>query len=257
MDSINISFDLLLSFAKLFGLTVCQTIVCSFDRLVTNHSLVALIDALQQFRVHIDCDNCDEFDEISVIIATPSGNSYLPHIIPTSGGFLVNYIPEQSGNYAISVLLNSILVPGSPFYVYVFPRPPKPDISELCSLVRAFGPGLSHGTVNKVSQFLIDAKEANHPGNLSVLIDGPSQSKLDCRDNSDGTCSVAYLCTVPGKYVISVLFDGYHINSSPFTAIINSGICLRLIRVYGISSGQLDCILSYPLEEPFISFPPN
>jgi filamin len=192
---------------------------------------VAVIDSLQQFRVNID-DNCDEFDEIAVIVKTPLNESFLPHIIPTSGGFLVNYVPQQSGIYVISVLLNSVFIPDSPFHVFVPPQP-KSDIS-LSSLVRAFGPGLTHGTVNKVAQFLIDTKAAKHVGNLSVIIEGPSQAKLDCRDNSDGTCSVAYLPTNIGNYVISITFDGQHIHSSPFVAKVNENLCLRFIRLYGL-----------------------
>jgi filamin len=195
---------------------------------------VAVINSLQQFRVNID-DICDEFDEIAVIIKTPLNESFLPHIIPTSGGFLVSYVPQQSGIYVISVMLNSIFIPDSPFHVFV-PLQSKSDISlsSLSSLVRAFGPGLTRGTVNKVAQFLIDTKAAKHVGSLSVIIEGPSEARLDCRDNCDGTCSVAYLPTSIGNYVISITFDGQHIHSSPFVAKINANICIRFIRVYGL-----------------------
>lgn len=192
---------------------------------------MAVINTLQQFRVDIE-DICDEFDEISVIIKTPSNESFLPHIIPTSGGFLVNYVPQQSGTYVISVLLNSIFIPNSPFNVYVLPQTKR--TIPLSLLVRAYGPGLTRGTVNKVAEFLIDTKEANYTGNLSVVIEGPSEARLYCRDNCDGTCSVAYLPTEIGSYVISITFEGQHIHSSPFVAKVNADICIKLIRVDGI-----------------------
>ena len=194
--------------------------------------LAALTDELQEFRVLVECAECDEFDEISVIISTPSGQSFLPKVIPSENGFLVQYIPQESGTYSVSVLLNSVFIPESPFTVDVLPSATTPDISEICWLVRAYGPGLTHGTVNRVAQFIVDAKAAKYAGRLSVLVDGPSEAKLECRNNNDGTCSVAYLPTRAGIYIVSILLDGYHINSSPFTAIINTGICLRLLNVY-------------------------
>ena len=37
-----------------------------------------------------------------------------------------------------------------------------------------------------------------------------------CSDNGDATCSVAYLPTVPGEYVINITFNNEHIVGSPF-----------------------------------------
>lgn len=167
-----------------------------------------------------------------MIISTPSGQSFLPSLIPAECGFLVQYIPQECGTYNVSVLFNSVFIPDSPFTVCVYPSATTPDpIADICRLVRAYGPGLTHGTINRVAQFIVDAKAADRGSSLSVLIDGPSQAKLECRDNSDGTCSVAYLPTRAGKYLVSILLDGQHINSSPFTAIVNNGIRLRLLNV--------------------------
>jgi filamin len=209
---------------------------------------VVLIDTIRQFRVRVDpSDNyCQptsalDSDELSVIITTPDGQSFLPTIIPetdqqSAGCFLINYVPNQVGDYVITVLWNSIYIPGSPFRVRAYGRR---DVSQL---IRAYGPGLTHGTIRKVAQFIIDTKnvpfDSPPTGGLSVVIDGPSRALIDCRDNGDGSCSVAYLTTRPGRYTVHVTSDGHHITGSPFTTIMGTGVSLKQIRVYGIDAGQ-------------------
>lgn len=49
-------------------------------------------------------------------------------------------------------------------------------------------------------------------------MEGPSKAEISCKDNKDGTCTVSYLPTAPGDYIIIVKFDDQHIAGSPFTA---------------------------------------
>ena len=73
------------------------------------------------------------------------------------------------------------------------------------SKVRAFGPGLSQGTVNKPADFTVDTRGAGN-GQLGVTVEGPSESKIDYEDNNDGSCRVTYHPT--GSLIFSVvLFD--------------------------------------------------
>lgn len=83
--------------------------------------------------------------------------------------------------------------------------------------VTAYGPGLTHGTVNKPTTFTIITKDAGE-GGLSLAVEGPSKAEITCKDNKDGTCTVSYLPTAPGDYNIIVKFDDKHIPGSPFTA---------------------------------------
>ena len=57
--------------------------------------------------------------------------------------------------------------------------------------VRAHGPGLSQGTVNKPADFVVDTRGAGN-GQLGVTVEGPSESKIDYQDNNDGSCQVTY-----------------------------------------------------------------
>ena len=53
-------------------------------------------------------------------------------------------------------------------------------------------------------------------GGLSLAIEGPSEAKMTCKDNRDGSCSVEYLPTEPGDYDIGIKFADKHIPGSPF-----------------------------------------
>lgn len=100
-----------------------------------------------------------------------------------------------------------------------------PTADELLAVqVRAFGPGLRDGmTAHHVAEFIVDLKpvltgvnSGCSAGRVQVIVDGPTEAKIHCKDNQDKTCSVAYLPTSPGLYSVSVLYNGYHINQSPF-----------------------------------------
>uniref|UniRef100_A0A3Q2XW38 Filamin C, gamma b (actin binding protein 280) n=1 Tax=Hippocampus comes TaxID=109280 RepID=A0A3Q2XW38_HIPCM len=83
--------------------------------------------------------------------------------------------------------------------------------------VRAFGPGLQGGVVGKPAPFTIDTKGAG-AGGLGLTVEGPCEAKIECQDNGDGTCSVAYLPTEAGEYAINILFAERHVPGSPFKA---------------------------------------
>jgi filamin len=87
--------------------------------------------------------------------------------------------------------------------------------------VYAYGPGLSHGVAGHPCEFTIVTKDAG-AGGLSLAVEGPSKSEINCVDNKDGTCSVTYLPTTPGEYTIVIKFDDQLISGSPFTAKITS-----------------------------------
>lgn len=83
--------------------------------------------------------------------------------------------------------------------------------------VKAFGPGLKGGLVGNPAEFTIDTKGAG-TGGLGLTVEGPTEAKIECSDNGDGTCSVSYLPTEPGDYVVNILFEEVHIPGSPFKA---------------------------------------
>ncbi|TMS19569.1 Filamin-B [Larimichthys crocea] len=153
-------------------------------------------------------------------------------------------------------------VPGSPFPVEA-QLPPDP------SKVKAFGPGLKGGLVGNPAEFTIDTKGAG-TGGLGLTVEGPTEAKIECSDNGDGTCSVSYLPTEPGDYLVNILFEEVHIPGSPFKAdvqmpfdpskVVASGSGLKRGKVGETSVVNVDCSRAGPGElslEAALDSPPT
>lgn len=48
-------------------------------------------------------------------------------------------------------------------------------------------------------------------GGLGITVEGPSESKINCRDNKDGSCSAEYVPFAPGDYDVNITYGGAHI----------------------------------------------
>ena len=57
-----------------------------------------------------------------------------------------------------------------------------------------------------------------HICNAGFSIEGPSQAKIDCNDNGDGSANVSYWPTEAGEYAVHVLCNEEDIPNSPFMA---------------------------------------
>uniref|UniRef100_A0A8B9R529 Filamin B n=1 Tax=Astyanax mexicanus TaxID=7994 RepID=A0A8B9R529_ASTMX len=183
-------------------------------------------------------------------ITSPSGKS-VPCAVepqPGKGASLVKYIPKEEGVYTVEILYEGNPVPGSPFPVDAM-LPPDP------SKVKAFGPGLKGGLVGNPAEFTIDTKGAG-TGGLGLTVEGPTEAKIECSDNGDGTCSVSYLPTEPGEYLVNILFEDVHVPGSPFhadiqypfdpTKVVASGSGLKRGKVGEISVVNVDCAKAGP-----------
>ena len=49
-------------------------------------------------------------------------------------------------------------------------------------------------------------------------IEGPSQAKIECNDNGDGSADVRYYPVAPGEYAVHILCDNEDIPKSPYMA---------------------------------------
>lgn len=80
-------------------------------------------------------------------------------------------------------------------------------------------------------------------GNLSLSIEGPSKADMDCEDNEDNTCRVAYRPTEPGNYVLSIKFGEEHIPGQ-WKSLCNlkSYLCSNLVDVT-FRPNHSDCVI--------------
>lgn len=121
--------------------------------------------------------------------------------------------------------------------------------------MKAYGPGLKGGLVGKPAEFTIDTKGAG-TGGLGLTVEGPTEAKMECSDNGDGTCSVSYLPTEPGEYLVNILFEAVQIPGSPFhadiqmpfdpTRVVATGPGLLRGKVGETSTVNVDCSKAGP-----------
>ncbi|XP_073337082.1 filamin-C-like isoform X4 [Pagrus major] len=146
---------------------------------------------------------------IKACISNPSGVNTDAYITDKGDGtYRVEYTPYEDGLHLIEVLFDDVSVPKNPFRV---------SVTEGCdpSRVRAYGPGLEEGLVNKPNRFTVETRGAG-TGGLGLAIEGPSEAKMSCKDNKDGSCSVEYIPFTPGEYDVNITFGGLPIPGSPF-----------------------------------------
>ena len=82
--------------------------------------------------------------------------------------------------------------------------------------IRCYGPGLQGGIVGYPADFTVETN--GETGALGFSIEGPSQAKIDCKDNGDGSADISYYPTAPGEYAVHVLCNEEDIPKSPWMA---------------------------------------
>ncbi|XP_072237631.1 filamin-B isoform X1 [Leuresthes tenuis] len=207
------------------------------------------VDEEQQFTV--DTTGAGGQEQLEVTMLSPSQRAVPCKVEPQPGKAgvrLVRYTPKEEGMYTVNVSYDGHAVPGSPFPVEA-QLPPDP------SKVKATGPGLKGGLVGSPAEFTIDTKGAG-TGGLGLTVEGPTEAKIECSDNGDGTCSVSYLPTEPGDYLVNILFENVHIPGSPFKAdiqmpfdpskVVASGSGLKRAKVGETSVVNVDCSQAGP-----------
>uniref|UniRef100_A0A1B0FQE1 Calponin-homology (CH) domain-containing protein n=1 Tax=Glossina morsitans morsitans TaxID=37546 RepID=A0A1B0FQE1_GLOMM len=197
----------------------------------------APLNSLQQFRV---ITNGLPKADLTVAITSPSGSRIKAHVIPTAEGFLVNFTPTQLGEYLLSICFGGTPITPRPFRLQCL------GVGD-STKVRAFGPGLERGLVGQPAEFMIDTRGAGQ-GGLGVTVEGPCEAAINCRDNGDGTCNVAYLPTEPGDYTVNITFNDCHIMGSPFQPFILPLPNLHNTRVSGIGIQPHGVVMSKPTD---------
>lgn len=68
---------------------------------------------------------------------------------------------------------------------------------------------------------------------MGLAIEGPSEAKMTCKDNRDGSCTVEYVPTEPGEYDVSIKFADQHITNSPFKVAVDKMMDSSVVRAQG------------------------
>ncbi|XP_040215154.1 filamin-B isoform X2 [Rana temporaria] len=146
------------------------------------------------------------------------------------GTYEVEYTPFEKGAHSVKVTYDDEPVPKSPF---------KVGVTEGCypSRVKAQGPGLQEALTNKPNAFSVITRGAGI-GGLGITVEGPSESKMSCKDNKDGSCSVEYMPYATGDYDVNITYDGEHIPGSPFKVPVKDIVDSSKVKVAGPGLGN-------------------
>lgn len=200
------------------------------------------MNASTEFTVDMSKVGSDiDHELLSCSIFDPRGQVVPSKIISGNADeiYRIMYAPFEAGRHTIELLYDNVPVPGSPFIVHV---------KNACdpNRVRAFGPGLEKGLTGESAKFTVETKGAGF-GGLSLSIEGPSEAKMSCVDNKDGSCSVDYMPTEPGDYDISIKFADQPIPGSPFKVTVEQSSDPSKVTVYGpgIEHGVREGISTY------------
>ncbi|KAM9327227.1 filamin-B [Gastrophryne carolinensis] len=170
-------------------------------------------------------------DHINAKITNPSGAATDCVVKDNGNGiYEVEYTPFEKGVHSVKVTYDEEPVPNSPF---------KVGVTEGCypSRVQAWGPGLQEALTNKPNAFSVITRGAGI-GGLGITVEGPSESKMSCKDNKDGSCSVEYIPYAPGDYDINITYDGQHIPGSPFKVPVKDVVDPSQVKIAGPGVGN-------------------
>ncbi|XP_062418891.1 filamin-A isoform X2 [Pungitius pungitius] len=170
-------------------------------------------------------------DHIKTLISNPSGSRTDALIADLGDGtYNVEYTPYEEGPHSVEVCYDGSPVPKSPFRVAV---------TEGCdpARVRVHGPGLKGGITNKPNKFTVETRGAG-TGGLGLAMEGPSEAKMSCTDNKDGSCSVEYIPYETGKYNLNITYGGQPIKGSPFSVPVSDTVDSTKVKCQGPGLGN-------------------
>ncbi|CAJ1055137.1 filamin-A isoform X2 [Xyrichtys novacula] len=183
-------------------------------------------EATTDFTVDARALNQAGGDHIKTHISNPSGSRTDALITDLGDGtYSVEYTPYEEGPHSVEVCYDGSPVPKSPFRV---------GVTEGCdpARVRVHGPGLKGGITNKPNKFTVETRGAG-TGGLGLAMEGPSEAKMSCTDNKDGSCSVEYIPYEPGKYNLNITYGGQPIKGSPFSVPVSDTVDSTKVKCQG------------------------
>uniref|UniRef100_A0A8C1F8L6 Filamin A, alpha (actin binding protein 280) n=1 Tax=Cyprinus carpio carpio TaxID=630221 RepID=A0A8C1F8L6_CYPCA len=170
-------------------------------------------------------------NHIKTCVNNPSGNRTEALIRDLGDGtYQVEYTPYEEGTHSVEVTYDNAPVPKSPFRV---------PVTEGCdpARVRVHGPGLQSGITNKHNKFTVETRGAG-TGGLGLAMEGPSEAKMSCTDNKDGSCCVEYIPYEPGTYNLNVTYGGQPITGSPFSVPVHDTVDATKVKCLGQGLGN-------------------
>ncbi|ESO84790.1 hypothetical protein LOTGIDRAFT_221912 [Lottia gigantea] len=144
-------------------------------------------------------------------LKTPEG-SVEPVILKKLGDGelgIASFSPKSKGKYQLNVYQDEHAIKGSPFSIQV-------GDNEIAHAAKVHVTGATTSCVaNDTNDLKIDTTNAGY-GSLSVAIEGPHRSEIDCLEAKDRKYDVHYSPHEPGIYILNIRYADDHVPGSPF-----------------------------------------
>eukprot|EP01137_Pigoraptor_chileana_P000858 Opistho-2@37671 len=155
--------------------------------------------------------------QVSAFGFDTSGSTFQGRVIDSGKGFYnVTYQTTQAGRYRLTVKVDLVDIPGSPFDVTVAPGAPVASSSSIVGRA-SFEPVV--GVSSKLTVAINDRfnnRITAMPEPFNVSVEGPTPSSHSVSLNADGLYVIACVFEAMGVYNISVRLQGVDIGYSPF-----------------------------------------
>ena len=194
-------------------------------------------------KVRLDTTEAGQAD-IEAYVQSPTGSVEPVEInVGQDGGKVLEWEPQDPGQYKIALLYGGEEVPGSPLTVEVG----EPGLASVS------GPGLQRGSVDAMQHFIVDGRGLL--GEPQVWVDGPdSVARVMMKKLEEGMYQVTYVPHEVGIFDVRVHWNNREVAGSPFHPKIIDPSRVRLIGGWSDlqdSEGKLQLI---PKQETRLSF---
>lgn len=172
-------------------------------------------------------------------VQTPSGNIE-PCLMRKMGDGEIgigSFNPRTKGEYKVNVIRNDKHINHSPFVIKVGDN--EMGHAAGCKVSGA----VDKATANKPNELIIDTTKAGY-GGLSIVIEGPHRSDIECYSAENRIYNIHYSPHEPGIYILNVRFADDHVPGSPF-----------LLNVCGEASGRTRETITKQMEAAEASVP--
>ncbi|XP_012936132.1 filamin-A [Aplysia californica] len=188
-------------------------------------------------------------------IRTPGGQIE-PIILKKTGDgelAIASFTPREKGEYTVNVMRHEKNIKNSPFKIKVGDK----EIGHAAGC-RVTG-AIAEAIANSGNELVIDTSDGGY-GGLSVAIEGPHRSDVECYKVEDRVYTIHYSPHEPGIYILNIRFADDHIQGSPFLVNVGGNPSGRVRETVVKEMGQADAtnagttaefILKIPGTNPF------
>ena len=215
-----------------FQIKCCKRILAS-EIHITNPSAGAYIGKPLKLRLVAKGNEIDQEEKFTVFVRSSDGEEFPGMVERGESGSCVCTIdpPPRVGVYELHVLWTGEHIPGSPFDLEVAQQPEPSDfivgaakLEGGAMVVRVNGP-----------------KCAFRCGELTASVENPATTEVlpvTAVQLSHEECNIAFNPHKCGEYLLSILYDGNHVDGSPFRLIAtNASLCY--IKGKGLTAAQV------------------